>query len=339
MSAPRKIIKRIAALLRTATNGADDPDESVRHEAAVAQAMADRLMARYNVEVELDALDDGLRNPLFSERLVMFLRRREDSMWAQFLLQQVVPLYWCTNKQLQVDAGWTFYVVGSQGNIEPCAVHFEYLRRRIELIAGAVFERLQSGPRVPGMLIDPRTGSFGRPVGERERDAVCWGVMEGMLRNLAIKAADRQPAGPPPEMGLNITRLDLLALPGASEQVAVRGDEIAIGPDFGKADGPDDVEAPEPPRWAFMEGFRSVGPHEDPEPPEIVFRPVAELDIRPDVADALRSCGVHTVSQLVRMRPAQVAALEKISEYDVVELVHALGDHGLFFPPEWEEVA
>lgn len=339
MSAPRKIVKRIAALLRTAKNGEDDPDDAIRHEASVAQAMADRLMSRYNVEVDLDALDEGLRNPLFSERMVMFLRRREDSMWAQFLLQQVAPLYWCTNKQLEVDVGWTFYVVGSQGNLEPCAIHFEYLRRKIELISGALFERLQARPRVPGTLVDPLTGSFGRPVGPAERDAVCWGVMEAMLRNLSLKAADRKPAGPPPGAGLDIVKMDLLALPAAGEQMTVRGNEIAIGGEFGRGDGPEEIDAPEPPRWAFIEGFRSVSIDEDPEPPEIVFRPVRELEVPGRVAESLSACGVHTVAQLVRMRPSQVVALDGLSEYDVVELVHALGAHGLFFPPDWEVVA
>lgn len=340
MSAPQNIVKKIAALLRRAVNGKDHDDESVRIEAGTAQKMADLYMARYNVVVELDALDEGLHNPLVGERIVMFLKERDDSTWAQFLLQKVAPLYWCTNKQLEVDAGWTFYVVGAPGNIEPCAVHFEFLRRKIELIADMVSRRLRDQPKVPGMLIDPRTGSFGRRFGPREHEGVCWGVMEAMLRNLAAKVADRPVQEPPKEggVGLNVVQLDnLLALPPAGDQVAVRGDEVAVGADFG-SERPDDVEAPEPPQWAYMEGMRSVDPGEDSEPPEIAFRPVSALEIPTRLADALSAAEVHTVAQLVRMRPAHVAVIDGVSEYDVVDLVHALADHGLFFPPDWEEV-
>lgn len=340
---PHKIVKRIASLLRQAENGKDHEDERERQAASVAQKIADQLMAKHNVEVELDALDEGRDDPLLGERMVMFLARREDSQYAQFLLGLIVPLYWCSHKSVEVDAGWTFYVVGPPGQIEPCAIHFEFLRRKMELIANMVCSRLRDRPRVPGTLIDPRTGRFGKPFGSREEDGVHWGVMDGLYKNLEHKHAHKTPpvVEEPSEDLHTVTQLDsMLALPPAAEQFAVRGTEIAIrGEEFGLGgESPDDVVAPEPPYWAYQTGMSAVGFDEDPEPPEIIYQPPSALDISERVAETLIKAAVHTIAQLVRMRPADVFAIDGIGEDDVVELVHVLGDNGLFFPPDWEEV-
>jgi hypothetical protein len=39
------------------------------------------------------------------------------------------------------------------------------------------------------------------------------------------------------------------------------------------------------------------------------------------------------------MRPSQVLAIDNVNEYAVIDLIRTLGAMGLFFPPEWEEVA
>lgn len=335
----RKIASKIAKLLRRA-------DREDGPEARTARKMAERLMAKHGVEVELHEFDQG-PDPLVAERLVMFLKDRKRSMWAQFLLQQIAPLYWCTNKQEEVDeVGWMFYVVGPPGQVEPASIHFEYLLRKVQQIAEYVGSTLGHSP------LDFFSSMVGRPTPYASRDprivdGVHWGVMDGLLKNLERKLADKNMRGPP---GVDdersdthtIVRLDqVLALPPAPERVAVQGDEIAVcapgETPFGFGfEPPPEVTAPEPAYWAWEAGMQAVG-FTDPEPPEVVYRPVSELGIPDALVDALGSAAVHTVAQLVRMRPSAVLEIEGVDDLDVMELVHTLGEHQLLFAPEWED--
>jgi hypothetical protein len=336
----RKIASKIAKLLRRAERE-DGP------EADTARRMAERLMARHGVEVELHEFDQG-PDPLIDERLVMVLRDRRRSMWSQFLLQQVAPLYWCTNKQQEVraeDVIWMFYVVGPPGQIEPASIHFEYLRRKVQQIAKFVGSTLGRSP-----LDFPSARRGRRPTpyvthDPRVIDGVHWGVMDGLLKNLERKRA-AQPASPSVDDAREdthtVVRLgQVLALLPAPEHLAVQGDEIAVCASgerpFGSGfEPPPDVSAPEPAYWAWQAGMEAVG-LTDPEPPEVVYKAVCVLGVPDSVVEALRSTGVFTVAQLIRMRPSALLEINNVGELDVIELVHALGEHQLLLTPEWED--
>lgn len=336
--ARRKIASKIAKLLRRAERE-DGP------EADTARKMAERMMAKHGVEVELHEFDQG-PEPLIAERLVMFLKKREHSMWAQFLLQQVAPAYLCTNRQEGTDDGWMFYVVGPPGQVEPASIHFEYLRRKVQQIADHVGASLGHSP------LDFFSSMVGRPTPYASKDprivdGVHWGVMDGLLRNLERKLADKNPGTSPGVEDARsdthtVVRLDqVLALAPAPEHVAVRGDEVAVcAPGelpFGSGfEAPPEVDAPQPAYWAWEAGMRAVG-LTDPEPPEVVYKPVSDLEISASLAEVLESAGVHTVAQLVRMRPSALLEVEGVDELDVMEFVHTLGEHQLLLAREWED--
>jgi hypothetical protein len=334
----RKIASKVAKLLRRAERE-DGP------EADTARKMAERMMAKHGVEVELHEFDQG-PDPLIAERLVMFLKKRRHSMWAQFLLQQIAPLYWSTNRQEGGEDGWMFYIVGPPGQVEPASIHFEYLRRKVQQIAEHVGSTLRHSP------FDVFSASRGRPTPYAARDprivdGVHWGVMDGLLKSLERKLANKNPRSSP---GVDdarqdthtVIRLDqILALLPAPEHVAVRGDDVAVCASgetpFGFGfETPPDVSAPEPAYWAWEAGMQAVG-LTDPEPPEVVYKAVSVLGIPEDLVGALETAGVHTVAQLVRMRPSAVIEVEGVDDMDVMELVYTLGRHQLLFAPEWED--
>ena len=316
-----KIVHRIAKLLRRAERD-DGP------EADTARALAERLMSKHGVDVQLHELDAG-PEPLVHERMVMFLRSRDTEVWAQFLLQELAPLYSCVNRQEQSDdVGWMFYVMGAAAQVELCAIHFEYLRRKVQMMAGAICQSMQN-PMSPF------------PLTYRARDAIHWGVMDGLRARLAAKLANRMPDVAPPSETHTVTVLDnRKALPSA-DHVAVRGTEIAVCqpgdvPFELPFDPPPDVTTEEPPRWAWNIGFSSVDELADPEPPEIVYAPIVRLDLPDDVVGALSAHDVRIVAQLVRMRPSSILQVDGIHERHVIQIIQALGAHGLLLPAELE---
>lgn len=315
-----KLAKKIAKLLRRAERD-DGP------EADTAAELANRLMSKHGITVELHEVDLGPEPDVF-HRMVMFVRERDDEMWAQFLLQELAPAYSCMSIPEQVDAGWVFHVAGSSASVELCATHFEYLRRQIQVIAKQVIESLHNP-----------MSAFG--LSDRVRDAIHWGVMDALRARLAESLADRVSAAPPTDTHTVTVIPNQLALP-AAENVAVRGDEIAIcepgsDPFEVHPDAGPDVELDEPPRWAWNIGFSSVDPSVDPQPPEIVFAPVARLDLPVDVIGALGANEIRVVAQLLRMRPSSILQLEGFGEPQVIQIIRALAEHGLLLTAEWDE--
>jgi hypothetical protein len=312
----QKLAAKIAKLLRRAERE-DGP------EAETAMKMAHRLMSRHGLEVELHEFEEG-PNPLLGDRMVLFLKDRTKDMWAQFLLQQIAPIYHCTNRQEQVDSGWTFYVVGPPGQLEPCAIHFEYLHSKVRIIASRVLEHLHN----PLAIFMDRS---------RISDGVHWGAMDGLLHTLLQRFTQAQGQNPTTSANVTVLQPMLALLP--AELVAVRGTEVAICdqgelPFGADQERPDEVQATKPPQWAWNEGVRAaMGLRVDP--PEVVYKPVAHLHLPAFVEVALRAAGIHTVAQLVRLRPSALLQIPKIYDGDLREIHECLAHHQLALTPDW----
>lgn len=308
-----RIAAKIAKLLRRA-------EREDGHEAETALKMAHDLMSRHGIEVELHEFDEG-PTPVFGERMVMFSRDRDRDMWAQFLLQQLAPVYHCVNRQEQVDAGWAFYIVGPPGQIEPGAAHFEYLVSQIRFLGATVYEQIRNPFSFPS---------------QRVVDGVQWGIMDALLQTLNKRASANPPVGPMADANVVVVSPRLALLP--AEHLAVRGTEIApCAPGetpFGMGfSAPPDVDAGPPPYWAWQEGFRA-GQSIDPDPPQILYRPLGVLDLSERVVEILRQEQVHTVAQLVRLRPVILLSMDGIDHDDAREIVARLAEHRLFLATE-----
>lgn len=309
MSHQDKIASRIAKLLRRAARD-DGP------EADTAGKLAQRLMDKYGLEVEIHELDPE-PTPLVAERLVMVLPSLGRSRWAQFLLQELVKVYSCERRREAVDGQWAFYVTGPPGQVEPVRVHFEYLRRKIELLAAFLFRH------------HDLMGS--------EREPLYWGIMDGVLKALGRRLLSRQRQMAPPastqKASWTVTKIDLLALPADPDALDVRPDAVA---------NLDDIDAKiEPPSpmslgWAFTEGAEQAISI-DPEPPDIVYAPVSKLDVHSRIASILAGAKIRTVAELLRFRPTDLLTLDGIDEGELMAIVEALSEHVLALANEWDE--
>jgi hypothetical protein len=313
----QKLAAKIAKLLRRAERE-DGP------EAETAMKMAHRLMSRHGLEVELHEFEEG-PNPLLGDRMVLLLKGRKQDMWAQFLLQQIAPIYHCTNRNEEVDFGyWTFHVVGPPGQLEPCAIHFEYLNTEIRRISKLVLEEIQM-PTTMQWFDDS----------SRISDGVHWGVMDGLLRTLSERFTHAQD----PQANATVTVLQPMLALLPADLVAVRGNEVAVCDQgdlpFGDdQQRPDDITAHQHAQWAWMRGMRAaLGRRADP--PDVIYKPVAHLHLSPFVEVALRAAGIHTVAQLVRLRPGALLQIPKIYDGDLREINECLANHQLALTPDW----
>lgn len=134
---PRKILKRIASLLRLASN-----EGATEGERATAQLRADAIMDKYAIEVDLSELEPDEAPPGI-ERLSMFCAEAEHA-WRHLLLAGLAAFYgvshWVTRAKEADDGPYRYFLwlEGTFDNLRELRMHYAYLSSEIEhLVASA----------------------------------------------------------------------------------------------------------------------------------------------------------------------------------------------------------